>query len=137
MEALLIPLTTTYPSEGHPHPIALPHTSRLYKILLQGGHFSHATNAVITRPNFSPSTFATAFLRHVKPMDITSMARGGGAFVIAALLERVVADGTPEDCSRVNEYLSGLKDDESRSIKGWATLSKGIHLLGSSMADVT
>ncbi|KAH9991199.1 ARM repeat-containing protein [Russula compacta] len=137
MEALLIPLTTTYPSEDHPHPIALPHTSRLYKILLQGGHFSHATNAVVTRPNFSPSTFATAFLRHVKPVDITSMARGGGAFVIAALLERVVADGTPEDCSRVNECLSGLKDDESRSIKGWATLSEGIHLLGSKMGDVT
>jgi pumilio family protein 6 len=137
MEALLIPLGTTYPSDDHPHPIALPHTSRLYKVLLQGGHFSQAINAVVTRPNFDPSIFATAFLRHVKLADITAIARGGGAFVIAVLLERVVSDGTPEECGGLKECLSALRDDEGQSIKGWAALSEGIRLLGSKAVDVT
>jgi len=137
MEALLIPLGTAYPSDGVPHPIALPHTSRLYKVLLQGGHFSHATNAVVRRPNFNPSAFATAFLRHVKPADITAMAHGGGGFVVAALLECVVVDGTAEECSRLNECVSGLKDDEEQSIRGWAALLEGMRLLGSKAVGVT
>jgi len=137
MAALLIPLEASYPSDDHAHPIDLPHTSRLYKVLLQGGHFSHATNAVAARPNFNPSAFATAFLRHVKPVDIVAMARGGGTFVIAALVERVVADGTPEERSKLKQSLSGLKGDEGESIKGWAALMEGIRLLGFEAVDVT
>jgi pumilio family protein 6 len=120
MEALLTPLEATYAPDGHPYSIDLPYTSRLYKALLQGGHFSHAENAVVSRPNFNPSTFATGFLRHVKPMDITAMARGGGTFVIASLLERVTASGTPEEC---------LKDDDGDAIKGWSTLMEGMRSL--------
>ena len=135
MEALLIPLEASYPSDD-PHAIDLPHTSRLYKALLQGGHYSQATNAVVTRPNFNPSSFATAFLRHVKPVDIAAMARGGGTFVITALLELVVANGTPEERRKLKESLSGLKEDEGESIKGWAVLSEGIRLLGQTI-DVT
>ena len=137
MEALLLPLGTAYPSDGVAHPIALSHTSRLYKVLLQGGHFSHATNTVVRRPNFNPSAFATAFLRHVQPVDVAAMAHGGGGFVVAALLERVVVDGTAEECSRLNECISGLKDDEGQSIKGWAALSEGMRLLGSKAVGVT
>lgn len=137
MEALLIPFEASYPSDGHTHPIDLPHTSRLYKVLLQGGHFSHATNAVAARSNFNPSAFATAFLRHVKPVDIAAMARGGGTFVIAALVERVVADGTPEERSKLKQSLSGLKGDEGESIKGWTALMEGIRLLGLEAVDVT
>jgi len=136
MDALSTPLGAAYPSDGAPHPIALSHTSRLYKVLLQGGHFSHATNAVVTRPNFNPSAFATAFLRHVKPVDIAAMAQGGGGFVVAALLERVIVDGTAEECSRLNECLSGLKNDD-QSIRGWAALSEGRRSLGSKVVGVT
>ncbi|KAI0300132.1 ARM repeat-containing protein [Multifurca ochricompacta] len=131
MEALLSPLKATYFSDTRSHPIDLPHTSRLYKVLLQGGHFSHATNAIVSRPNFNPSSFATAFLRQVKPVDITAMACGGGAFVIAALLERVHADGTPEECEMLYECFSEFKDEESKSMKGWTAISEGIRLLGS------
>ncbi|KAH9960681.1 ARM repeat-containing protein [Russula dissimulans] len=136
MEALLTPLNAPYPSDGQPHHIDLPHTSRLYKVLLQGGHFSHATNAVVTRPNFNPSAFATVFLRHVKPVDIAAMARGGGAFVIAALSERIAVGGTPEERNRLSECLAGLKGEEDKSIKGWAALSKGISSLQSRTGDV-
>ncbi|KAI9464766.1 armadillo-type protein [Russula earlei] len=139
MEALLSPLSAPYPSNGDPHPIDLPHTSRLYKILLQGGHFSQVTNAVVTRPHYKPSTFATAFLRYVKPVHIVAMARDGGAFVIAALLERVAVDGTPEERAGLEECLSGLKGDEGGSIRGrgWAALSEGLGALESRGGDVT
>jgi hypothetical protein len=85
----------------------------------------------VTRPNFNPSGFATAFLRHVQPVDIAAMARGGGGFVVAALLERVAVDGTAEECSRLHGCISGLKDDEDQSIRGWAALSEGMRLLES------
>lgn len=65
------------------------------------------------------------------------MARRGGAFVVAALLERVSVNGTAEECSRLYECISGLKDDEDRSIRGWAALSEGKRLLGSKVLGVT
>lgn len=134
IEALLSPLESDYPSEGPPHPIDLPHTSRLYKVLLQGGHFSHDTNAIESRPHFEPSAFATAFMRHVSPANITSMARGDGGFVIAALIERVVANGTPEECNVLNKCLAALKAEveerQTKGIKGSSALSEGIRLLG-------
>ena len=65
------------------------------------------------------------------------MARGGGAFVMAALLERVALDGTAEECSRLHGCISGLKDDEDQSIRGWATLLEGMRLLGSKVLGVT
>jgi pumilio family protein 6 len=133
IEALLSPLETDYPSDDTPHPIDLPHTSRLYKALLQGGHFSHETNAVESRPNFGPSAFASAFLRHVTPANITAMTRGGGGFVISALIERIVANGSPEECNLLNECLAGLKDEvegrQKEGIKGSSALLEGICLL--------
>jgi hypothetical protein len=65
------------------------------------------------------------------------MACGGGSFVIAALLERVVASGTPEECSTLNECLSGLREDKGKEIKGWAALSEGIRLLGLKAVNVS
>jgi hypothetical protein len=47
-----------------------------------------------------------------------------------------VVDGTPEERSKLKESLSGLKDDEGKSIRGWAALSEGIRLLGQAV-DVT
>jgi hypothetical protein len=91
----------------------------------------------VIRPDFNPSGFATAFLRHVQPVDIAAMARGGGGFVVAALLERVAVDGTAEECSRLHEYISALKDDEDQSIRGWAALLEGKRLLASKVLGVT
>jgi hypothetical protein len=63
------------------------------------------------------------------------MACGGGSFVITALLERVIVDGTPEECSTLNECLSGLKGDKEK--KGWVALSEGVRLLGLKATNVT
>lgn len=65
------------------------------------------------------------------------MARGGGGFVVAALLERVAIDGTAEERSRLHECISGLKDDEDQPIRGWAALSEGMGLLESKVLGVT
>ena len=65
------------------------------------------------------------------------MACGGGSFVITALLERVVASGTPEECSTLNECFSGLREDKGKEIKGWAALSEGIRLLGLKATNVS
>ena len=62
------------------------------------------------------------------------MARGGGCFVIAAVIERIVANGTPEECNVLNKCLAGLKDEveghQKQGVKGSSALSKGINLLG-------
>jgi len=51
VEALLRALTSPYPSSSDtPHPIDLPHTSRLYKTLLQGGHFNHSMSSISLAP---------------------------------------------------------------------------------------
>ena len=65
------------------------------------------------------------------------MVRDGGGFVVAALLERVAVDGTVEECSMLNECISGLKDDEGQSIRGWAALSEGRRLLGLKVSGIT
>ncbi|EGO22720.1 hypothetical protein SERLADRAFT_356787 [Serpula lacrymans var. lacrymans S7.9] len=106
--ALLNALSSTYPSEdpSKPHPIDLPHTSRMYKTLLQGGHFSHTTKSISLCPAFSPSAFASAFLKVVGQDVTVSMAKGDGAFVIAELLERVQQEGRKGEKSTVKGWFN-------------------------------
>jgi pumilio family protein 6 len=106
IEALLQPLSSPYPSPdpSTPHPIDLPHTSRLYKTLLQGGHFSHTTRTITRSPYFSPSAFTSAFIKIVGEETIGALGRGDGAFVVAELLERVNEEGS---------------ESEKRILKGW------------------
>jgi len=106
IEALLEPLALTYPSAdpSTPHPIDLPHTSRLYKTLLQGGHFSHTSHAITRSPSFSPSAFASAFINIVGEETTVALARGDGAFVVAEFLERVTEEGS---------------EGEKKTVKGW------------------
>jgi pumilio family protein 6 len=115
MEALLQPLTAPYPSrdtspldagvDPRPHPIDLPHTSRVYKTLLQGGHFSHATKTVARAPSWSPATFAAAFMRVGGRQGVLAMARGEGGFVVAELCERVREEGGEEERRMLKEWF--------------------------------
>ncbi|KZV94457.1 ARM repeat-containing protein [Exidia glandulosa HHB12029] len=82
IDALLaIPLDA--PAEG-PHPAA-----RLFKTLLQGGHFSRASNSVVKSPRWDAIGFARKLGR--------DRARQLGAFVLAELCERVREDGTDQE----------------------------------------
>ena len=89
-KTLLDAIATTYPSpdRANPHLISLAHASRLYKTLLQGGPFSHATNTVVRSPSFAPADFAQQFVEIVGKEHTLEMAKDDGAFIVAVLCER-------------------------------------------------
>ncbi|KIJ15752.1 hypothetical protein PAXINDRAFT_114116 [Paxillus involutus ATCC 200175] len=133
MEALAEALAPRYPSEdpARPHPIDLPHTSRMYKSLLQGGHFSHSTKAVVRTSTFSPSEFASIFLSAVGRDTTLSIAQGDGAFVVAELLERIREEGSDEEKKKVRKwfddaFVARVKDSE---VKGKNVLVEKIQAL--------
>lgn len=124
MEALLQPLASPYPSAdpSTPHPIDLPHTSRLYKNLLQGGHFSQKMQKIMRSPSFSASTFASAFITIVGSEKTVGIARGDGAFVVAELLERVSEEGSENEKRTLNgwfgkDLISELETEEGKGRK--------------------
>jgi pumilio family protein 6 len=95
MECLLNPFISPYPSaeNAKPHPIDLPHASRMYKTLLQGGHFSREMMSISRCPSYSPSEFTTMLVKRIEKETILGMAKGNGAFVVAELVERVKDEG--------------------------------------------
>ncbi|KAF9235950.1 armadillo-type protein [Melanogaster broomeanus] len=110
LKALAEALASPYPSEdpARPHPIDLPHTSRMYKSLLQGGHFSHSTKAVVHTPAFSPSEFASVFLSTVGRDTTLSIAQGDGAFVVAELLQRISEEGSDQEKNTVRDWFDDV-----------------------------
>ncbi|KAH7923040.1 ARM repeat-containing protein [Leucogyrophana mollusca] len=119
ISALLAPLSLPYPSDdsSKPHPIDLPHTSRMYKSLLQGGHFSHVTKSISQSPAFSSSGFASAFLKHVGKEATIAMAEGDGAFVVAELLQRIREEGSEQEKVTIKQWfgksvVARIKDGE-------------------------
>jgi len=135
IQSLLQPLASTYPSEdaSKPHPIDLPHTSRMYKSLFQGGHFSHSTKSVIRSPSFSPSAFASAFMVTVGKDVTIAMAGGEGAFVIAEFLQRIIEDGSIEERRTVKNWFDEEVDDSMKKseTKGRNVLLEKIDALSS------
>ncbi|KIJ56454.1 hypothetical protein M422DRAFT_199136 [Sphaerobolus stellatus SS14] len=130
IDILLAPLSETYPSDDpeKPHPIDIPHTSRVYKTLLQGGHYSKTSNSVEPSPYFDPAAFATAFIRITGRDNALRMAQGGGTFVIAELLERLHASGQGEE---VKEWFGAkeLQSIKASDVKGKDVLLEKIKAL--------
>ncbi|KAG6810840.1 hypothetical protein H0H92_010104 [Tricholoma furcatifolium] len=116
-KALLNVVNASYPSADPslPHPIDLPHTSRLYKTLLQGGHFSHTSKSVERAPGWDAGAFAAEFVTIVGK-DVTlgmcTLGEGNGAFVVAELCEALVREGKKRSGERkkVKEWFG----DEAR-----------------------
>ncbi|KAF8443677.1 armadillo-type protein [Boletus edulis BED1] len=121
MKALTGALASPYPSEdpARPHPIDLPHTSRMYKTLLQGGHFSHSERSVARSSAFSPSEFASVFLSIVGGGTTIAIAQGDGAFVVAEFLERIRQEGNDAQKTQVrgwfdDSFVARMKDSEGK-----------------------
>ncbi|EPQ51495.1 ARM repeat-containing protein [Gloeophyllum trabeum ATCC 11539] len=134
MESLLKAVASPYPGKPDlPHPIDLPHTARVYKNLLQGGHFDHTTLSVSRSPSFSSSVFAEKFVQIVGKDVTLAMAKGNGAFVVAELLERVKAEGSDELRKEVRAWFSGQvkKEIEGADMKGKKVLLEKIDALSS------
>jgi pumilio family protein 6 len=93
---MLLKLVSPYPSSDseNPHPVDLPHMSRMYKALLQGGHYDHSSNELSRSAMFSASTFASSFIKSVGQDIIVSIANGDGTFVEAEPCERIGQEGS-------------------------------------------
>jgi len=133
ISTLIEPLLSTYPSEEpkRPHPIDLPHTSRMYKSLLQGGHFSHSAKIVECTETFSAVQFASALLCAVDKETLLAIAKGNGTFVVAELLERVREEGGDEEKKKTKgwfgqSFISYLRDHD---VKGKKVLIEKIEAL--------
>ncbi|KAK0450376.1 armadillo-type protein [Desarmillaria tabescens] len=103
VDALLKTAAAPYPSTdlANPHVIDLPHTSRMYKTLLQGGHYNRASNAVEKVPGWDSAFFADQLVETLGQDVVVGMCTKGernGAFVVA-------------------EALSG--GNAKRLVKGW------------------
>lgn len=139
MKTLLAVISSPYPStdSSTPHPIDLPHTSRLYKTLLQGGHFNRATGTIDTsQTHWDSEAFARSFVANVGRDVVVSMCTkgaGDGAFVISALCEALVrgGEGCAEERKRIKEWFGGkaVKEIEAGEAKGKKILVENLALL--------
>ncbi|TFK69241.1 ARM repeat-containing protein [Pluteus cervinus] len=149
IQTLLKAVAQNYPSSTpeFPHPIDLPHTSRLYKTLLQGGHFSHTSKSVdrVDGGTWDSLQFALALADALTKDIALSMCTEGdanGAFVIAALCEELIREketGSEETGKRVSEIKGKLKQwftadtkrqVESGKAKGKKVLLENLAALG-------
>jgi len=133
VEALLQPVTPPYPAADNkvPHVIDIPHSARIYKRLLEGGHFSHQTKAVVKAESWSATDFASAWLRVVGKQNTVAIALGQGAFVVAALCDRVAKDGSEEQRRELREWFGGetRQSIEKGEMRGKAVLLQSLAAL--------
>ena len=109
------------------------HVQRLYKTLLQGGHYDRSSKS-ITKPSssFSPSAFASSFLAIVGRDVIVAMAQGNGAFVAAGLCRQISTEGTDEERRLLRTWFTEKGVSEGirvREIKGKSVLLESINAL--------
>ena len=116
-----------------PHPIDLPPTSRLYKSLLQGGHYNHTTNSVERASDATASTFASHFVQIVGKDATVAMCvgDGNGAFVVAELCEALIRGDLTEEKGIVKEWFSEkvVQEIEAGQAKGKRLLLDKLALL--------
>lgn len=106
------PYPTPTPSNGQlMHLIDVPHAARLIKTLVQGGHYSRSSSAVTPAPAWPVRDFVRALVRSVERDDVRRIAAGGGAFLVAELVKRVVDDADAEGEDGLGE--------ERQILKGW------------------
>ncbi|KAF8326826.1 armadillo-type protein [Cantharellus anzutake] len=100
------------------HLVDIPHSSRVLKILIQGGHFNKSENCVVPAPSWDASVFANRFVQSCnkdvkdeetgKEMNqIARMAVGNGVFVVTELI-RCIRQGGNEDARKI---LTGVFGD--------------------------
>ncbi|KAF8965483.1 armadillo-type protein [Flammula alnicola] len=128
--------TLASPSIPDPHPIDLPPTSRLYKSLLQGGHYNHTTNTIERVPTTSwdSSVFADQFVRVVGPEPSVAMCvgNGNGAFLIAELCEALIRGESNYGRQKVKDWFGSpdvVKQIEASEVKGKKVLLEKLELL--------
>ena len=112
------------PDQHKPHIIDVPHSCRVYKTLLQGGHFSQQTKAVARSTAFSPYNFAGMWLKKADKQNTRAIGLGGGAFVVAALYERIRDEGSEDEKAELGSWFDStfIDDLQNKETKGKAVL---------------
>jgi pumilio family protein 6 len=128
--------TLASPSISDPHPIDLPPTSRLYKALLQGGHYNHTTKTVERVPStaWDSSAFADKFVRVVgqEPTVAMCVGNGNGAFIVAELCEALLRGEQTYGRQKVKAWFGApevVQQLEESEVKGKAVLLEKLALL--------
>jgi pumilio family protein 6 len=143
ISTLLEAIAKIYPSasEAESHPVDLAHTSRLYKTLLQGGHFNRKTESVDKADveNWDTAKFAVRFVDTVGKDVVTAFCTKGernGTFVVAELCEALVRgggdDGEVKDArQKLKKWFDGSvkKDIESGEARGKSVLLEKLSAL--------
>ncbi|KAJ7471227.1 armadillo-type protein [Mycena galericulata] len=135
IETLLRAASADYPCDDHsPHPIDLPHSSRLYKTLLQGGHFNRSTAGVEAAAGWDARAFAGKFMDSVGKEVCVAMCTKGernGAFVIAELCEAVKGDDAESARKTLKAWFGPavVKETENGEAKGRKILLEKIAAL--------
>lgn len=113
------------------HLIDIPHSSRLFKALIQGGHFEQATKQVVPCSAWSASAFVSRFLKAAGKDNIVRMAKGNGAFVVVELVQRVNEEGSAEEKKTLKEWFgpSVLAEIEAGNGKGSSVLLERLRSL--------
>lgn len=102
ISTLLTAISSPYPSfdKTTVHPIDLAHTSRLYKTLLQGGHFSRKTEAIEPVQDWDALAFAVGFTKQLSSDVVTAFCVKGernGTFLVAELCEALIKGSEKND----------------------------------------
>lgn len=100
----------------------------MYKTLLQGGHFSQSTKSVERSAYFSAPDFAARFVQTVGRDVTVAMAQGDGAFIVAALCERLAEEGSTENKKAVKSWF-GKEERKKIDGKGAAVLLEKLEAL--------
>ncbi|CAE6443792.1 unnamed protein product [Rhizoctonia solani] len=125
LEALLAPISNAYTPPAPEsdlsdptimtHILNLSHASRLYKSLVQGGHFNQQTKE-IERSEQAPKGVAGKFMYAAGKENVTSMALGEGGFVIAEVVGKLKEEGDQEKLKEIRSWFK--KDTRERLGKG-------------------
>ncbi|EJT99624.1 puf family RNA-binding protein [Dacryopinax primogenitus] len=102
-----------------------PHVSRLYKTLIQGGHYEKESMRVDEPSSWSGDDFAVAFFEaaggHQKGEALVSMGSGSGAFLVAELANRL--KGKPAGKKLAEIFTSEvLRELNEKDVKGRGVL---------------
>ncbi|CAE6355347.1 unnamed protein product [Rhizoctonia solani] len=133
LDALLAPVSNPY-SPPDPesdlsdptittHILNLSHASRIYKTLVQGGHFNQQTKK-IERSEQAPKEVARKFIHTAGKENVIAMALGDGGFIIAEVIGKLKEEGDQENLKQVRSWFK--KDVRERlgtgDIRGSAVL---------------
>ncbi|CAE6377945.1 unnamed protein product [Rhizoctonia solani] len=125
LDALLAPISSPYAPPGpesdlsdptiSTHILNLSHASRLYKTLVQGGHFNQQ-NKKIEHSEQAPKEVARKFMHAAGKENVMSMALGEGGFVIAEVIGKLKDEGDQEGLKEIRSWFK--KDVREKLSKG-------------------